>query len=375
LNAANGAHYGAWIYPDGSAGGANVLRLIKFEAWTTWSFTPMAAVNLPPVGTNWHTLALTFQSTNISVTFDGSQLINASDNDFDSVPPYVSGGITADMYSGGSAYNLLVDDILVTTPVSATPPTITSQPNPVTANAGSTVMFSVTATGTAPLSYHWFKNGSTGLTDAGNISGSATRTLALANIAASDTGDYSVVISNQAGTVTSSAAKLTVITSTPPTIVSQPRSQTVIAGQSASFSVSATGTAPLHFQWRKNGANIAGATASAYTLANAQPANAGQYTVAVSNNGGVATSAPATLAVNYTLLVTTSSGGSVSIQPSQSSYAPGTTVTLKAAPSLLFKFTGWSGNATGTANPLTITMNGNKQIKANFALLGLLGLP
>jgi uncharacterized repeat protein (TIGR02543 family) len=48
---------------------------------------------------------------------------------------------------------------------------------------------------------------------------------------------------------------------------------------------------------------------------------------------------------------------------------------LKATPSLLFKFTGWSGNATGTSNPLTVTMNGNKQIKANFALLGILGLP
>jgi hypothetical protein len=131
----------------------------------------------------------------------------------------------------------------------------------------------------------------------------------------------------------------------------------------------------LRYQWLRNGANIAGATASTYTLANAQPANAGQYTVVVSNNGGVATSAPATLTVNYSLTVTTSSGGSVSIQPNQSSYAPGTSVTLRATPSLLFKFTGWSGNATGTANPLTITMNGNKQIKANFALLGLLGLP
>jgi len=101
----------------------------------------------------------------------------------------------------------------------------------------------------------------------------------------------------------------------------------------------------------------------------------GSYTVVVSNNGGVATSVAATLTVNYSLTVTTSSGGSVTIQPNQNSYAPGTSVTLKATPSLLYKFTGWSGNATGTANPLTITMNGNKQIKANFALLGLLPFP
>jgi hypothetical protein len=468
LNPSNGAHYGAWIYPDASSGGPNVLRLIKFEGWTTWSFTPMAGVNLPPVGTNWHTLALTFQGANISVSFDDSQVISTTDNNFDSVPAYLSGGITVDMYSDSTSYNLFADDILVTTPVSATPPTITSQPASVTANAGSAVMFSVTASGTAPLSYSWFKNGTTRLSDGGNVSGSATPTLTLANVTASDGGDYIVVVSNQAGTVTSSPARLTVITSTPPaivsqpqsqtvnagqsasfsvtatgtaplsyawtkngtrlsdggnitgsstptltvanvgaadagnyavivsnqagsvvsspatltvitstppSIVSQPQSQTVIAGQSASFSVSASGTAPLRYQWRRNGANIAGATASTYTLANAQPANAGQYTVVVSNNGGVATSAPATLTVNYSLTVTTSSGGSVSIQPYQNSYAPGTSVTLKATPSFLFKFTGWSGNATGTANPLTIPMNGNKQIKANFALLGLLGLP
>jgi hypothetical protein len=374
LNTANGAHYAAWIYPDASGGGPNILRLIKFEGWTTWSFTPMAAVNLPPIGTNWHTVGLTFAGTNISVSFDGSQVISTADNNFDSAPPLLSGGIAVGMFSDNTPYNLFADDILVTTPVSATAPTITSQPNPVTANAGSTVMFSVSATGTAPLSYHWFKNGAIALTDGGKISGSATPTLTLANIASDNGGDYSVIVSNQAGTVTSSAARLTVITSTPPSIVSQPQSQTVIAGQSASFSVTATGTAPLRYQWLRNGANIAGATASTYTIANAQPANAGQYSVVVSNSAGLATSASATLAVNYSLTVTTSSGGSVSIQPNQVSYAPGTKVTLRASPSLLFAFTGWSGSATGKTNPLTITMDGNKQIKANFALLGLLGL-
>jgi uncharacterized repeat protein (TIGR02543 family) len=78
------------------------------------------------------------------------------------------------------------------------------------------------------------------------------------------------------------------------------------------------------------------------------------------------------LAVNYSLIVTTSSGGSVSIQPNQTSYVPGTTVTLKATPAFLYVFTGWSGSASGKTNPLTITMDGNKQIKANFKLLGIL---
>jgi hypothetical protein len=260
------------------------------------------------------------------------------------------------------------------TVTTATAPSIVSQPQSQTVNLGQSASFSVSATGTAPLSYAWTKNG-TRLGDGGNITGSSTTTLTVANVAVADAGNYSVIVSNQAGSVVSSPATLTVITSTPPSIVSQPQSQTVIAGQAASFSVSAGGTAPLRYQWQRNGANIAGSTASTYRLANAQPANAGQYTVVVSNNGGVATSAPANLTVDYSLTVTTSSGGSVSIQPYLKSYAPGTSVTLRATPSLLFKFTGWSGNASGTANPLTITMNGNKQIKANFALLGLLGLP
>lgn len=376
LNSANGAHYGAWVYPDASAGGPNILRLVKFEGWTTWGFTPMAAVNLPPLGTNWHTIALTFQGTNISVSFDGTQVISAIDDNFDSVPAFLSGGITTDIYSDGTPNNLFFDDIVVTTPVTATPPAITSQPGSVTANSGSTVSFSVTASGTAPLSYHWFKNGTIGLSDGGNISGSASPTLTLANITAADGGNYSVVVSNQAGTATSASAALSVITSTPPAIVSQPQSQTIIAGETASFSVTATGTAPLRYQWRRNGANIAGATGSTYTFANAQPANAGQYTVVVSNNTGGATSAPATLTVNYSLIVTASSGGSVSEQPDQDSYAPGSSVRLKATPSnsLLYKFTGWAGNASGTANPLTVTMNSNKLIKANFSptLLGIL---
>src|SRR5260370_4867245 len=105
---------------------------------------------------------------------------------------------------------MVASDIVVMTAVSATPPSIVRQPEAETVNAGSTVMFSVTASGTAPLSYSWFKNGTTRLSDGGNVSGSATPTLTLANVTASDGADYTVVVSNQAGTVTSSPARLTV---------------------------------------------------------------------------------------------------------------------------------------------------------------------
>lgn len=83
-----------------------------------------------------------------------------------------------------------------------------------------------------------------------------------------------------------------------PVITDQPDNVTVAAGQTATFSVSASGATPLTYQWRKNGANISGATGSVYTKSNVQSGDAGNYTVVVSNSVGSATSNIATLAVS-----------------------------------------------------------------------------
>jgi fibronectin type 3 domain-containing protein len=87
-------------------------------------------------------------------------------------------------------------------------------------------------------------------------------------------------------------------TATAPSITTQPASQTVTAGQSVTFSVVASGTAPLGYQWQKNGTAISGATASSYTISPAQASDAGNYSVVVSNSAGSATSSTATLTVN-----------------------------------------------------------------------------
>jgi hypothetical protein len=92
-------------------------------------------------------------------------------------------------------------------------------------------------------------------------------------------------------------AKLPAATPVPPTITSQPTNQTVRTGESANFSVAATGTAPLNYQWQFNGTNIAAATNFLLTINNAQPTNAGNYRVVVSNSGGAVTSAVVTLSV------------------------------------------------------------------------------
>ena len=137
----------------------------------------------------------------------------------------------------------------------------------------------MTATGTAPLSYQWRKDGVTiaGATATSYVTGTA--------------GSYDVVASNLAGSVTSSMATLTV--NVPPTILASPASVIIPAGSTTTFSVSATGTAPLSYQWRRNGANIAAATAASYSTG-----VAGSYDVVVSNVAGSVTSSPATLTVN-----------------------------------------------------------------------------
>jgi glucose/arabinose dehydrogenase len=83
-----------------------------------------------------------------------------------------------------------------------------------------------------------------------------------------------------------------------PSITTQPASRTVPIGSSVTFTVSASGTAPLGYQWRRNGTNIAGATAASYTIASvAQTDNGARFSVVVSNSVGSATSADAVLTV------------------------------------------------------------------------------
>jgi hypothetical protein len=109
--------------------------------------------------------------------------------------------------------------------------------------------------------------------------------------------------------VTSAVATLTVLV--PPAITTPPQSLTVTQGQSASFSVVASGTAPLSYQWSLNGMALPGATGSTLTLNRVQTTDAGSYTVVVTNIAGPVTSAAATLTVTNPAiaLVVSSTGG------------------------------------------------------------------
>ncbi|MBI5688643.1 MAG: immunoglobulin domain-containing protein [Verrucomicrobia bacterium] len=182
-------------------------------------------------------------------------------------------------------------------------PTITQQPLARTVVDGAAVSFTVAASGTAPLTYQWRKGGNP---ISGNPS-AASATLALAAVTPLDAGSYDCVVTNAAGSATSDPAALTV-TLTPPTIVTQPVAQTVTVGGTAVFAVTASGSAPLSYVWRRggqplsDGAGVSGATTASLSLSGVSAANIGTYDVVVTNAAGFATSQPANLGVTTATL-------------------------------------------------------------------------
>jgi hypothetical protein len=168
------------------------------------------------------------------------------------------------------------------------PPGIEIQPQSQAVIEGSPLSLFVAVTGTAPFSYQWRKDGT-------NLAGSITATNSIASVQGVDAGNYTVVVTNVAGSLTSAVATVTV--EAPPAILVEPESQTVSAGSPAVLWVRAAGSAPLTYQWRKDGTSISGATDATNALAAAQSVNAGSYTVVVTNVAGSLTSAVAQLTV------------------------------------------------------------------------------
>lgn len=218
------------------------------------------------------------------LVFD-SRVYNATDlaNNFD---PVQSGD------SSNAQHMAVMKDFKIVAGPSTNPPAITTQPLGQTNAVGATISFVVGASGSGALSYQWRYGG-------GNISGATTNPFVLANAQLANNGNYSVVITNAFGSVTSSVVAL-LVTNAPPAITLPPQPQSVLAGQSATFNVSVTGTPTLAFQWLFNGANISGATTNPFILANAQTTNGGNYSVVITNSTGSVTSSPALLTVILT---------------------------------------------------------------------------
>jgi len=172
------------------------------------------------------------------------------------------------------------------------PPEVLQSPVSQVVNQGQTAMFQITVAGTPPFAYQWRRNGTP-------VSGATNSDITLTNAQPSQGGDYSVVITNAAGSITSATATLTIVV--PPTIATPPDSQTIAVGSNATFNVGVNGSAPFSYQWRFNDLPLPGKTAATLVLTNVQASNAGPYSVAVSNPAGAITSAVAALTVytNY----------------------------------------------------------------------------
>jgi hypothetical protein len=239
--------------------------------------------------------------------------------------------------------------------VTNVPPAITVQPTNQTVEVGATATLAVTATGTEPLSYQWWLNETNLLVDGGQIEGATSNVLTISNVQLTNNGNYTVIVTNVAGSVTSSNAVLTV-TNVPPAIVVQPTNQTVGVGSTVILAVTATGTEPLSYQWQVDGTNllvdggqIEGAISNVLTISNVQLTNNGNYTVIVTNVAGSVISSNAVLTValplNFGSIIASGDSGGGFILSGTGGVTNGTYYVLTSS-NLLLPLTNWTSIAT-----------------------------
>lgn len=212
------------------------------------------------------------------------------------------------VFSGGSGVNYSVKSAnldQVTYVPGPTLPIVQVAPVDQSVPATGTATFTVSATGTPPITYQWQFNGT-------NLAGTRTA-LSIAGVQATNAGVYTALAMNPYGTNSTSAA-LTVIP-VPPQIVIQPSNQRTPLNGNATFNVSVTGSVPFSYQWLLNGNPIAGASNSTLALTDVQFTNAGNYRVVISNGAGVTNSAGAVLTVAWLIAWGDNSWGQTAIPP------------------------------------------------------------
>jgi hypothetical protein len=290
----------AWNNTNKRGDGGNPTFTVRIDvqpaavAPPTFSTQP-AGVSVPVGGTVTLTSAATGEGT---VTFqwskDGTALAGATSASLTltSVTAASAGSYRVAATNAGGTTQSNFATVTVVEPVVA--PVITLQPVSQTVNAGVAVTLSTTATGSAPLTYQWFKDGVA-------VAGATSPTLTLNAVAVSAAGSYRVVVSNAAGGVQSNPATLTVNAATAPVIVTEPLGQVVVLGANLTFFVEVTGAGPYAYQWRKDGIALAGATQASLNLPSVQTSDAGSYSVTISNAFGSVVSRSAVLGVTPTV--------------------------------------------------------------------------
>jgi hypothetical protein len=188
--------------------------------------------------------------------------------------------IYARITAGGRTRYLYAPEMLNVLPAIPPPPLapgITGQPNSQIIVAGATTTFPVVATGTPPLSFQWRK-------DDMELQNATNSVLQLNNLTSNDAGGYTVVITNEGGSITSAVAILTL--AYPPTVIVQPISGIILFGEPFTLPIEVTGTEPFAYQWFLNGRRLIGQTNAQLSVPKVAAKNKGEYQVEVSNSFG-----------------------------------------------------------------------------------------
>ncbi len=287
--------YAGYIYPFDGGNVTVTITNLPAGTYDLLPYSPNGNFTLA-VGANSYAVRTCYDVTPVSppVWTEGLQyvrftnvLVNAGQPLVLTVHPGVGDGALI------SGLQLALSSLTNALPAPPVAPTITQQPTNAVVLINGLVSFSVTAQGSAPLAYQWRFNGT-------NLAGATSATLTLSNISVAQAGNYSVLVANAGGSVTSSNAVLDVLS--PSIIFSQTPSQVVLLGSAATFMVSAGGSAPLNYFWKRNNVLIPGATNFSYTLFNAQLADSGsKFSCLVTNAYGFAASTNASLKVINTI--------------------------------------------------------------------------
>jgi O-glycosyl hydrolase len=279
--AAIAGRYQCAIYSDSDGSPSAFMRgtaevTKPSDGWNVFTLTSPLAL----ASGQYYWLAIWSDDANAQVYYSGnSGALRWGRYDYGSWPDPIA-------TTGSGSYNYCI----FATEAAATgaPPNIAMQPTNLTVAVGGEAAMAVVADGTAPLSYQWSLGGT-------NLVAATNSVLVITNVQLSDAGSYAVEVSNAFGSEQSSNAVLGV--GVPPTIVVQPKDQTVRLGGAATFEMVATGTAPLVYQWSLGGTNLVAATNSVVAIPSAQWSDGGSYAVVVSNAFGMASSTNAVLTV------------------------------------------------------------------------------
>ena len=296
-------------------GVSTTLKAIAYKSGMTDSALTMGiytitACNPPTItGNPSSTSACAGSTAGFSVTATGDGLtyqwqLSVGGGGFNNISGATSSSYTTPATvtgDNGNQYRCVVNGTCGTATSTAATTTVNARPTSVASGtaticSGGLTTIHATLTGTGPWNVTWSD---------GNVQNGIAASPATRSVSPVSTTTYTVTVltdancTAQAGDRTGSAV---VTVNNAPSITTQPQSQTVIEGANVSVSVTATGTAPLTYQWRKGGVNLGGATSSTYSLTAVTTNDAGNYDVVVNNSCGTATSTAATLTVNVSSL-------------------------------------------------------------------------